>query len=101
MIISIETIIITPLFSQEVLSQTNAASGVDSSGGIIVYTHNMLKAMPLQHFENTEYEAIWLKIVHPDPVYDENIDDDSGGIRVRTAHYPVTIGKCFNGDANK
>ena len=94
MIISTETITILPLISQEVLPQTNVASGEDrDSGGIIVYTHNMLKAMPLQHLESTEYEAIWLKIVHPDPVYDENIDDDSGGIRVRTAHHPVTIGK--------
>ena len=48
--------------------------------------------MPLQTLESTEFEAIWLKLTHPDPIYDENIDDESGGIRVRTAHHPVTIG---------
>ena len=71
--------------SQEVLSETN--------GGIIVYTHNQVKATPLQKLESSEYEAIWLKLSHPDPVYDEDVDDKAGGIRVRTAQHPKTIGK--------
>ena len=63
------------------------------SGGTIVYTHNLMKCIPIHDLESKKYEAVWLKVTHPDPIYDEKIDDDSGGIRVRTAHHPVTIGK--------
>ena len=76
--------------SQEVLSQPDG-----SSGGTTVYTHNLMKATPLHDLESPEYEAVWLKLTHPDPIYKEKIDDDSGGIRVRTAHHPITIGSCL------
>ena len=51
-----------------------------------------MKCIPIHDLESTTYEAVWLKLTHPDPIYDEKVDDDSGGIRVRTAHHPVTIG---------
>ena len=63
-----------------------------SNGGILIYAHNSLKSMPINDLESSEFEAIWLKLIHPDPIYDEKIDDASGGIRVRTAHHPITIG---------
>ena len=51
-----------------------------------------MKSVPIRDLESCKNEAVWLKLTHPDPIYDENIDDESGGIRVRTAHHPITIG---------
>ena len=75
-------------FSQELLNPSE-----EDDGGTIVYTHNVVQSKILHDFESTEYGATWLKLTHPDPIYDEKIDDDSGGIRVRTAKHSKTIGK--------
>ena len=52
-----------------------------------------MKSIPIRDLESTENEAVWLKLTHPDPIYDENVGDDSNGIRIRTANHPITIGE--------
>ena len=78
------------LFSQETFLPSE-----DICRRTIVYTHNQMKSIPIKNLESTENEAVWLKLTHPDPIYDENVDDDSNGIRIRTANHPITIGESF------
>ena len=54
-----------------------------------------MKSIPIRDLESTENEAVWLKLTHPDPIYEEKFDDDSNGIRIRTANHPITIGENF------
>ena len=61
----------------------------------MVYTHNQTKSIPIRDLESTKNEAVWLKLTHPDPIYEEKFDDDSNGIRIRTANHPITIGENF------
>ena len=78
-------------FSQELLSPS-----AEDEGGTIVYTHNLTQSKILHDFGSTKYGATWLKLTHPDPIYDEKIDDNSGGIRVRTSKHLQTIGNIDN-----
>ena len=82
-------------FSQELLNPSDK-----DEGGTIVYTHNLAQSKILHDFGSTEYGATWLKLTHPDPIYDEKIDDNSGGIRVRTSKHLKTIGKIYSIWAN-
>ena len=74
-------------FSQEIFLPSD-----DASRQTVVYSHNLMKSLPIRELESSKNEAVWLKLTHPDPIYDESIDDESSGIRVRTANHPITIG---------
>ena len=74
-------------FSQEVFLPSD-----DDSRQTVVYSHNLMKSLPIRELESSTNEAVWLKLTHPDPIYDESIDDESSGIRVRTANHPITMG---------
>ena len=55
----------TTYFSQELLNPSDK-----DEGGTIVYTHNLAQSKILHDFGSTEYGTSWLKLSHPDPIYD-------------------------------
>ena len=55
-------------FSQELLNPSDK-----DEGGTIVYTHNLAQSQILHDFGSTEFGATWLKLTHPDPIYDEKL----------------------------
>lgn len=55
-------------------------------GGILVYVNKVCDASYLEEFQSDQFESIWLKLHHPDPVIVEPTSEDAETSR------PITIG---------